>query len=307
MHDQVVTPPRAPQVLVKDVVSKIKLSTWGLVFYNNLLSFFVSIPVWPFPSLRLSRGRDTPAPALLFWRVALGFMSERLAPPQVSVLTAPSIAKPAAAAAAAPGGALLPAVVAVGTSCLFGFGISFCGLSVRRRVSATAFTVMGCTCKLATLLVNQLVWDAHATLLGQAFALLSIFGGVLYSEFAKRDAQEKAASVPKKLAPAAPAEAQGEDDDGTAQRRRRSTAGPRALLQQQRRGSSPSPPAPAQRGGAEARVSRRSSGGPTDSTAPAAKTGRKQQPRRRSTSPAPPRAGTAAAVAGASPRRRRGV
>ena len=32
-----------PQVWVKDIVSHIKLSNWGLVFYNNALSFILSM------------------------------------------------------------------------------------------------------------------------------------------------------------------------------------------------------------------------------------------------------------------------
>lgn len=56
----------------------------------------------------------------------------------------------------------------VAVSCLFGLGISFFGFSTRRLVSATGFTVMGCTNKLLTLLVNSLVWSQHATYMGQA-------------------------------------------------------------------------------------------------------------------------------------------
>lgn len=58
----------------------------------------------------------------------------------------------------------------VTVSCLFGLGISFFGFSTRRMVSATAFTVLGCTNKLLTLLVNTLVWSHHASWMGQARA-----------------------------------------------------------------------------------------------------------------------------------------
>ena len=98
-----------------------------------------------------------------------------------------------------------------------GLGISFFGFSIRRKISATGFTVMGCTNKLLTLLVNTVIWDKHASLPGQArvlpktlcpnratwfltrapeavvapqgCVLISIFGGVLYSELAKADSE----------------------------------------------------------------------------------------------------------------------
>lgn len=90
----------------------------------------------------------------------------------------------------------------VAVSCIFGLGISFFGFSTRRLISATAFTVLGCTNKLLTLLVNSLVWSHHASLMGQACVLVSILGGVLYSEYAKDDAAEHAKKA--KPPPAAP-------------------------------------------------------------------------------------------------------
>lgn len=82
-------------------------------------------------------------------------------------------------------------LMAVSLSCLFGLGISFFGFAIRRRISATGFTVMGCTNKLLTLLVNTLVWTHHASLPAQGCVLISIAGGVLYGEFSKADADMK--------------------------------------------------------------------------------------------------------------------
>lgn len=91
--------------------------------------------------------------------------------------------------------------LAVSLSCLFGLGISFFGFAIRRRISATGFTVMGCTNKLLTLLVNSLVWTHHASLQAQVFVLISIAGGVLYSEFAKADADLKKQLAAGKASP----------------------------------------------------------------------------------------------------------
>lgn len=40
---------------MKDIVSKIKLSNWGLVFYNNMLCFVVSLFVRSIPPSRSFR------------------------------------------------------------------------------------------------------------------------------------------------------------------------------------------------------------------------------------------------------------
>lgn len=59
------------------------------------------------------------------------------------------------------------ALTGIVVSCVFGLGISFFGFSVRRKISATGFTVLGCTNKIATLVVNTLAWDKHASVGGQ--------------------------------------------------------------------------------------------------------------------------------------------
>ena len=158
-------------IYVKDVVSHIKLSNWGLVYYNNgigaLLSILVVLLTDETGSLR--RG-STPEAGV----------AEAASQTQRRLMAMVSDA--GEGRAHSPGFLALTGIVA---SCVFGLGISFFGFSVRREISATAFTVMGCTNKLLTLLVNTLVWDKHASLAGQASLLVCIAGSVLYGEVTK--------------------------------------------------------------------------------------------------------------------------
>ena len=54
-------------------------------------------------------------------------------------------------------------------SCLCGIGMSYAGFFCRSIVSATMFTVVGIICKVATIVVNCVIWDKHATSTGLAF------------------------------------------------------------------------------------------------------------------------------------------
>ena len=70
----------------------------------------------------------------------------------------------------------------VALSCFFGLTISFFGFASRKAVSATAYTVIGVTNKLLTILVNVLIWDKHAEGPGVVALLICIYGGYMYQQ-----------------------------------------------------------------------------------------------------------------------------
>merc|ERR1712006_13515 len=59
-----------------------------------------------------------------------------------------------------------PALLSVWLSCIVGVAISYAGFSLRKLVSATAFTVVGVVCKLITVLINDLIWTQHSNAWG---------------------------------------------------------------------------------------------------------------------------------------------
>ena len=84
--------------------------------------------------------------------------------------------------------------IKVALSCIVGCGISFAGFLLRKYVSALTFTVIGVTNKIATVLINVLVWDYHASSMG-TFALLVCIGGASLYQPPKK--KEKATALPK--------------------------------------------------------------------------------------------------------------
>eukprot|EP00270_Netrium_digitus_P011604 TRINITY_DN3706_c0_g1_i2.p1 TRINITY_DN3706_c0_g1~~TRINITY_DN3706_c0_g1_i2.p1 ORF type:complete len:378 (-),score=1.29 TRINITY_DN3706_c0_g1_i2:561-1694(-) len=72
--------------------------------------------------------------------------------------------------------------IPVGLSCIFGLAISFFGFACRRAISATAFTVVGVTNKLLTVIINILIWEKHASAFGIFCLLITIVGGVIYQQ-----------------------------------------------------------------------------------------------------------------------------
>ena len=144
-------------VYVKDVVSHIKLSNWGLVYYNNGIGALMSIVVFILFDESGAVGRS---------------LSPKAAAPLASSTSARSLLAAPSPAAADGGAFTTMALLGISVSCVFGLGISFFGFSVRRKISATGFTVLGCTNKIATLVVNTLAWDKHASMTGQAALLV---------------------------------------------------------------------------------------------------------------------------------------
>jgi GDP-mannose transporter len=104
-------------LLIKHSISSLDISSWGLVYYNNLLAAMPAI-----------------AYVLLF-----------------EVTDAASFTAICEAAAAP------EAQVAIAVSCIMGVAISYFQLNTRYYVSATAFMVLGVVNKFATVLVNNVI------------------------------------------------------------------------------------------------------------------------------------------------------
>ena len=165
-------------IFVKDVVSHIKLSNWGLVYYNNGIGTLMSILVFLLTDEGGLRASEKAAPSVL-----------------------PARALRVLGAASGPSEPFL-ALSGIAMSCVFGVGISFFGFSVRRKITATGFTVLGCTNKLITMVVNIMVWEHHASLGGQVCLLVCIAGGVLYGELSQRDMEARKLTLAAKAAAA---------------------------------------------------------------------------------------------------------
>lgn len=67
-------------------------------------------------------------------------------------------------------------------SCAFGIMISYFGMNARKKLRATSFSVLGVICKFATVVVNTLAWDYHASPAGIGFMCMSLMGGIAYQK-----------------------------------------------------------------------------------------------------------------------------
>jgi len=127
-------------ILVKKVVTEVSLKPWGLVLYNNLIASML------YPVFLIGTGEYAElSTAFASLRDTTGFARE-------SILA----------------------------SCFFGVAISYFGMNARKMLQATAFSVLGVVCKFATVLVNTLIWEHHATAIGIGFMCVSLTGGILY-------------------------------------------------------------------------------------------------------------------------------
>ncbi|KAJ6731387.1 SOLUTE CARRIER FAMILY 35 [Salix purpurea] len=131
-------------VYIKHIVSNIGLNTWGLVFYNNLLSLMMAPLFW------ILTGEYSEVFAS--WGSKVGNWFE------------------------------FDAFFAVALSCVFGFLISFFGFAARKAISATAFTVTGVVNKFLTVVINVFIWDKHASPVGLFCLIFTLAGGVLYQQ-----------------------------------------------------------------------------------------------------------------------------
>jgi GDP-mannose transporter len=76
----------------------------------------------------------------------------------------------------------LSAVVIVALSCVAGMIMSWASMNLRGLVSATTFTVTGTMCKIATVVVNCLMWDKHASMQGLAALFVCLVAGMGYQQ-----------------------------------------------------------------------------------------------------------------------------
>lgn len=73
-------------------------------------------------------------------------------------------------------------VVVVFISCIAGLIMSWSSMNLRGLVSATTFTVTGTMCKIATVVVNCLMWDKHASPTGLAALFVCLVAGMGYQQ-----------------------------------------------------------------------------------------------------------------------------
>jgi solute carrier family 35 len=82
-------------------------------------------------------------------------------------------------------------ITALSLSCALGCGISYFAFLCRNVLSATAFTVVGNCCKIATIMVNYLIWDLHATPTGIGFLLISLVCAFFFRQAPMRASTQK--------------------------------------------------------------------------------------------------------------------
>jgi GDP-mannose transporter len=132
-------------VLIKKVVTDVKLTRWGMVFYNNFLAFLM-FPVGSYVTGDYKSLLDSSSLTLL----------------QDTEVLIPVLA-----------------------SCVMGLAISYFALNCRKALSATTFTVLAVTNKFVTVAINSTVWSHHASNNGIACLLVCIGSGILYAESLK--------------------------------------------------------------------------------------------------------------------------
>jgi len=71
-------------------------------------------------------------------------------------------------------------------SCVGGCGISYTGWWCRDVTSATTYTLVGVLNKLATVTVNVLIWDQHASWTGVSALMICLVGGAFYQQAPSR-------------------------------------------------------------------------------------------------------------------------
>ena len=73
-------------------------------------------------------------------------------------------------------------LVLLGVSCVIGVAISYTGWNCRSMITATCYTVLGVANKMATVLMNCLIWDKHASLPGICSLLVCLAGAASYQQ-----------------------------------------------------------------------------------------------------------------------------
>jgi GDP-mannose transporter len=72
-------------------------------------------------------------------------------------------------------------MLAVGGSCFVAVFISYFGFLARKQLPATAFTVLGNACKIFSVILNVVIWDKHASLVGLVMLALTLTAAILYT------------------------------------------------------------------------------------------------------------------------------
>lgn len=72
-------------------------------------------------------------------------------------------------------------------SCVVGTGISWAGFKCQSVITAAAYTVVGVVNKMLTVLLNVLIWDAHASAVGIASLVVCVLGGAFYQQAPLRE------------------------------------------------------------------------------------------------------------------------
>lgn len=73
-------------------------------------------------------------------------------------------------------------VAALALSCALGTAMSYFAFLCRAAVSATSFTVVGNVCKVTSVLINILIWDKHASVMGIGFLLACLVAAGAYEQ-----------------------------------------------------------------------------------------------------------------------------
>ena len=76
-------------------------------------------------------------------------------------------------------------------SSFLGFMISVSAYSLRVLTSSTMFAVIGNMCKVATVVLNWIVWDKHCSHIGVLFLLSCLWCSFLYEQAPQRVSDEK--------------------------------------------------------------------------------------------------------------------
>ena len=88
-------------------------------------------------------------------------------------------------------------------SCATGVAMSYSAFLLRSSVSATSFTVVGIMCKIATVVINLMIWDNHASANGLISLFVCLAAGTFYQQVSTRRIRDaRAARVRKRPATA---------------------------------------------------------------------------------------------------------
>jgi drug/metabolite transporter (DMT)-like permease len=83
----------------------------------------------------------------------------------------------------------------LGLSCVIGVAISYTGWNCRSMITATCYTVLGVANKMATVLMNCLLWDKHASLPGICSLVVCLAGAASYQQAPVRAEKATAPSL----------------------------------------------------------------------------------------------------------------